>query len=130
MDGQGEHGQHLAAGGARRGGPHEHAAVGVLDQLDEPLVARLVDPPPGRARARGRCPPRTARPCSRAAASVSPTEPISGSVKVTRGSGPVVGRRPGRARGCRSTQMSAWYIDTWVKAPDAGDVARRPTRRR
>src|SRR3984885_16032712 len=49
VHGQGEQAQHLAAGRPGRGGPDEDALAGVGDQLDEPVVARLVDPAPGGA---------------------------------------------------------------------------------
>ena len=55
-------------------------------------------------------------PCSRACASVSPTEPISGSVNVT------LGTAWYSAAWCSVPRMSAitmpaWYMDMWVNAP-------------
>ena len=86
VDGQGQEPQHLPTDRARRRGPDQHAAVGVLHQLDETVVTGLVDPAPGRCRAPGTSPhPDLDAPLARAAGSLRPTEPISGSVKVTRG---------------------------------------------
>jgi hypothetical protein len=50
VHGHGQRGEHLAAGGPGRGGADEHTPLGVGDQLDDALVAGLVDPPPGRGR--------------------------------------------------------------------------------
>ena len=47
VHGQGQHAEHLAAPRPGRRGPDQHAAPGVLDQLDEAVVARLVDPAAG-----------------------------------------------------------------------------------
>src|ERR1039457_5591422 len=47
VHGHGERAEHLAAPRARRGGAHQDPAVGVLDQLDETVITRLVDPVPG-----------------------------------------------------------------------------------
>src|ERR1017187_2889447 len=47
VHGHGERAEHLAAPRARRGGAHQDPAVGVLDQLDETVITRLVDPAPG-----------------------------------------------------------------------------------
>ena len=55
-------------------------------------------------------------PCSRACASVSPTEPISGSVNVTRGTAWYSAGDTGWPR-MSSTTMFAWYMDMWVNAP-------------
>jgi hypothetical protein len=40
--------EHFSAGWPGRGGSDQHPGVGVGDQLDEPVVARAVDPAPGR----------------------------------------------------------------------------------
>src|SRR6266702_4209142 len=61
-------------------------------------------------------PVRTVRPCSRACASVSPTEPLSGSVKVTRGTARYSAAGPSWPR-ISATAMPAWYMATWVNAP-------------
>ena len=58
----------------------------------------------------------TRRPASRACASVSPTEPISGSVNVTRGTARSSAGGPSWPRMSR-TAMPAWYMAMWVNAP-------------
>ena len=55
-------------------------------------------------------------PCSRACASVSPTEPISGSVNVTRGTAWYSAGDTGWPR-MSATTMLAWYMDMWVNSP-------------
>ena len=62
VDGQREQAQDLAAGRADRRGPDQDPPLGVLDQLDEALVAGLVDPPPGRTRGSAAVPTRTCDP--------------------------------------------------------------------
>ena len=59
---------------------------------------------------------RTVSPASRACRSVSPTAPISGSVKVTRGTAWYSAPQCSRPR-MSSMTMPAWYMDMWVKAP-------------
>src|SRR5919106_6152970 len=48
VHGQGEQPEDLAAGGAHRSGADQHPAPGVLDELDDAVVAGLVDPAAGR----------------------------------------------------------------------------------
>src|ERR1035438_6653782 len=47
VHGHGERAQDLAAPRAGRGGAHENPPLGILDQLDEAVIAGLVDPAPG-----------------------------------------------------------------------------------
>src|SRR5438445_13445757 len=47
LDGELEDSEEIAAPRTHRRGADEHAAVGVLDHLDEPLVAGSVNPAPG-----------------------------------------------------------------------------------
>ena len=46
VDGDGKGSQDFPTGGSDGGGTHEHTTVGVFDELDQALVAGLVDPPP------------------------------------------------------------------------------------
>jgi hypothetical protein len=85
MDRDRERAEDLAACGPGGCRPGQHAGLSVGDQLDEPVVTRAVDPAPGGRRI-GDTAVRTMRPLARACASVRPTAPIWGSVKVTRGS--------------------------------------------
>ena len=48
VHGEREEAQNLTAVRPGRGGADEHAADAVLDELDEPVVASLVDPPSDR----------------------------------------------------------------------------------
>ena len=61
-------------------------------------------------------PTRTSSPWSRAWASVSPTAPTSGSVKVTLGTAWYCAAKPGSPR-MSATTIPAWYVDMWVNAP-------------
>ena len=75
--------EHFTVGRPGVGGSDQYPGVG--DKLDEPVVAQAVDPAPGGGRDRETavC---TVTSLPRAWASVRPTAPTSGSVKVTRGS--------------------------------------------
>jgi hypothetical protein len=77
--------QNLPACRADRRGADEEAAPGVDDELDQPGVPGPCTNPREDA-ATSAAPTATGIPAARAAASVAPTEPTSGSVKVTRGS--------------------------------------------
>ena len=110
-----ERAEHLAAARARRGGAGQHPRADVLDQLDEAVVARLVDPAPGGLRDLGRAHAHV-QPLFPRLGSVSPTAPISGSVKVTRGTAWYCAAKPGSPRMSAMT-IPAWYMDMWVNAP-------------
>ena len=86
VDGQGEQPEQLAAVRPDHGRADQHAAVGVLDNLDESVVAGAVDPAARRRRPSARCRCATRRPASRACCSVIPTRPTSGSVNVAHAS--------------------------------------------
>ena len=86
VDGQREHAEQLAAVRPDDGGADEHAAVGVLDHLDEAVVARARGSSRGCwTRSAGRRPARSARRRGPAARSSRPG-PTSGSVNVAQAS--------------------------------------------
>ena len=115
--------EQLAAVRADHGGADEHAAVGVLDDLDEAVVARAVDPAAAVRRDLLAADPHR-QPVSRACCSVRPTRPTSGSVKVDPGQPVVAADRARRGRAGARRAPGLPDRDVRERAA-AGDVADR-----
>ena len=104
----------------------EDAASRVLDQLEEALVADLVDPAAWPTSGDPPMPTRTSMPC---VACLPLGEPDRADLRVGErdpGQRAVVGRRRRPGRGCRRRRCAAWYTAMCGEGPLPGDVADRP----